>query len=58
MDDKERALIRQLYDLQVELFNQQGEEIEALRKANDSLRKSHEIIGQMLALTAKLAGFA
>jgi len=58
MTDQERALIRQLYDLQVELFNHQGEEIEALRKANESLRKSHEVIGQMLALTAKLAGFA
>lgn len=58
MDEKERAIIRNLYDLQVELFNHQGDEIEALRKANDSLRKSHEIIGQLLALTAKLAGFA
>lgn len=58
MDDKERAIVRTLYDLQVELFNHQGEEIEALRRANESLRKSHEVIGQLMALTAKLAGFA
>jgi hypothetical protein len=58
MDDRERALIRQQYDLLVELFNHQGEEIDALRKANQSLQKSHEIIGQLLTLTAKLAGFA
>jgi hypothetical protein len=57
MDDRERAVLRQLYDLQVELFNHQGDEIEALRKANESLRKSHDVIGQMLELTAKLAGF-
>jgi hypothetical protein len=54
MDDHERAIIRALYDLQVELFNHQGDEIEALRKANESLRKSHEAIGQMLKLTNDL----
>jgi len=58
MDDQERAIVRQLYELQVELFNHQGEEIEALRRANVSLQKSHEVIGQLLALTAKLAGFS
>lgn len=58
MDDKELALVRTLYKLQVELFNHQGEEIEALRRANESLRKSHEVIGQMLKLTAELAGFS
>ena len=57
MDEPERAIIRKLYDLQVELFAHQGDEIAALKKANDSLQKSHEIIGQLLALTAKLAGF-
>jgi hypothetical protein len=58
MDEKERAVLRQLYELQVELFNHQGDEIEALRKANESLRKSHEVIGRLLHLTAKLAGFS
>jgi hypothetical protein len=56
MTDQERALMRQLYELQVELFHHQGDEIEALRKANESLRKSHEVIGQMLKLTAELMG--
>lgn len=58
MDENERAIIRKLYDLQMELFEAQGQEIAALRKANDSLQRSHEIIGQLLTLTAKLAGFA
>ena len=57
MTDKERALVRKLYDLQLELFNHQGDEIEALRKANEALQKSHEVIGQMLKTTADLAGF-
>jgi hypothetical protein len=58
MDETERKIIRQLYDLQMELFDAQGEEIAALKRANDSLQRSHAIIGQLLALTAKLAGFA
>ena len=57
MTDHERSLIHKLYDLQVELFHHQGDEIEALRKANEALRKSHEVIGQMLKITADLAGF-
>jgi hypothetical protein len=56
MTDQERALMRQWYLLQVELVHHQGEEIDALRKANESLRKSHEVIGQMLKLTAELMG--
>lgn len=58
IDEKERLMIRQLYELQLALFHHQGEEIEALQKANISLRKSHEVLGQLMALTAKLAGFA
>lgn len=58
MDEKERALIRTLYELQLELFDHQGEEIEALKKANASLQRSHDVIGKMLKLTADLAGFA
>jgi cell shape-determining protein MreC len=56
MTEQERAMIRQRYELQLELFNHQGEEIDALRRANESLRKSHEVIGRMLELTAKLMG--
>ena len=56
MTEQERTLIQGLYDLQVELFNHQGDEIEALHHANRALQKSHEVIGQMLKLTAELLG--
>jgi hypothetical protein len=56
MTDHERAMMRKLYELQLELFEHQGEEIEALRKANESLRRSHDVIGQMLKVTADLMG--
>jgi len=56
LDDRDRAMVRQLYDLQVELFKHQGDEIEALRRANESLRRSHDVIGEMLKLTAGLIG--
>jgi len=36
----------------------QGDEIDALRKANELLRKSHETIGQMLKLTDHLIRFS
>ena len=56
MDERERTFLRHLYDLQMELFRHQGDEIEALRKANESLRRSHEVIGDMLKVTAGLLG--
>lgn len=56
MDETERKMTHALYELQLELFDHQGEEIEALRKANQSLQRSHEVIGKMLKLTAELAG--
>ena len=56
IDDRERTLLRHLYDLQIELFRHQGDEIEALRKANESLRRSHEVIGEMLKVAADLPG--
>ena len=56
MDDRERALVRKLYELQLGLFDHQDEEIEALRRANESLRRSHEVIGQMLKITGDLVG--
>ena len=56
MDDRERSLLPQLYELQLELFDHQGEEIGALRRANESLQRSHEVIGKMLKLTADLIG--
>jgi hypothetical protein len=45
-----RELTKQLYDLQIQLWEYQGDEIEALQRANHALQKSHETIGQMLKL--------
>lgn len=56
MTDQERAIARTMYDLTLELFTHQGDEIEALKKANESLRRSHEVIGRLLEQTAKLMG--
>ena len=56
VDDPERAMRRRLHDLQMVLFDHQGDEIQALRQAIESLSKSHEIIGQMLKPTAELIG--
>jgi hypothetical protein len=56
MDDGERLLLRPLYELQLKLFDHQGEEIAALRRANESLQRSHEVIGKMLKVTADLLG--
>jgi hypothetical protein len=58
MDDKEQQLMRRLYELQLQLFDYQGEEIKALRRASESLQKSHEIIGEMLKTTASLIKFS
>ena len=54
MNDHERRLVNALYELQIELFNHQGDEIEALRKANESLRRSHDTIGKMLEIMREL----
>jgi hypothetical protein len=54
MEEKERAIVDQLYALHMELFNQQGEEIAALRRANESLQRSHDILAKLMALTGKL----
>jgi hypothetical protein len=56
MTEQERAILRTLNELQLELFRHQGDEIEALRRANESLRKSHEVIGKLLEQAAKLMG--
>jgi hypothetical protein len=56
MDSKDRAAIRKLYELQLQLFESQGREISALRQANESLQRSHEIIGEMLQVTGELLG--
>lgn len=56
MEARDRELLRALYELQVQLFDHQGDEIQALRRANESLHKSHETLGRMLKLTADLLG--
>ena len=56
MTEQERAMVRAAYDVVVELFNAQGEEIEALRTAQQALKRSHEAIGRLLEITAKLMG--
>jgi hypothetical protein len=56
MNDRERQIVKLMYDLQVQLFEHQGDEIAALQQANASLRKSHEVLGQLLKATADLMG--
>jgi hypothetical protein len=68
MDDRERALIGKWYELQASLYEHQGREIEALKRANrangemieafddafTSLKHAHEILGQMMILSRDL----
>lgn len=54
MTDRERALIRKMYELTLQLYDRQGEEIEALRKANQALQKSHDTLGEMLQIIGEL----
>jgi len=56
MTEEQKALIRAQYELLVELFDSQGDEIDALQRANASLRRSHEIIGKLLKITGNLMG--
>lgn len=58
MDDQERIVVRQLYTLQMELFNHHGRAIKALAKVNSAIVKSHDIIGRMLKLTGDLISLA
>lgn len=56
MDSTERAHVRRLYELMLELWDHQGEEIIALRHQNEALQRSHETIGKMLQVTSELLG--
>jgi hypothetical protein len=58
MDDKERAIARKIYDLHLQLWESQGDEIAALRRANEALQRSHETIGELMKLTGELVGFS
>jgi hypothetical protein len=54
MDDHERELARKLYDLHLELFTQQGEEIAALRQAIAALARSHDTLGEVFKIVGQL----
>jgi hypothetical protein len=58
MDDRERAIARKIYELHLQLWDAQGDEIAALRRANEALQKSHETIGELMKLTGELIGFS
>jgi hypothetical protein len=63
MTDKEREILRLMYDLQIELIRHQGEQITGLRhtiegatKAVESLERSHEIVAKLMKATGDLMG--
>jgi hypothetical protein len=58
MDDRERAIARKIYELHLQLWDAQGDEIAALRRATEALQKSHETIGELMKLTGELIGFS
>jgi hypothetical protein len=55
MNNGGHALVGKLYDLHVERFNYQSNEIDALHRALQSLCTSHELIGQMLTIINALS---
>lgn len=58
MTEQERDIMQRLHTLQAELQDLQRQDLDeaiaALRKANDSLQRSHKIVGKMLALMSEL----
>lgn len=54
MTDNEQELVNKLYEEIHHLWSNQGDEIAALKEANRSLAKSHEVIGRMLEIISKL----
>jgi hypothetical protein len=56
--EQERDIMQRLHTLQAELQDLQRQDLDeaiaALRKANDSLQRSHKIVGKMLALMSEL----
>jgi len=63
MTDKEREILRLMYDLQIELVRHQGDQIEGLRhaiegatRAVESLERSHEIVAKLMKATGDLMG--
>ena len=56
MDDKEREIMRLMYDFHIELAQHQGVEIRSLKAAVDSLERSHEILIKIMKATGDLMG--
>ena len=63
MNEKEKEVMRLLYDLQVEMYRSQGNQIAGLRQAADgcaraieSLERSHDILGKLMKATSELIG--
>ncbi|HMF95113.1 MAG TPA: hypothetical protein VKE96_12495 [Vicinamibacterales bacterium] len=63
MNEKEREILRLMYDLQVEMHRSQGNQILGLRQAADGctraiegLEKAHEILGRLMKATSELIG--
>jgi hypothetical protein len=47
MDERERARLRELYERLLKLHEQRGDEIAALRRANEALQQYHDAIGRL-----------
>ena len=63
MDDREREIMKLMYDLEVELLHHQGNQIEGLKhavdgatKAIESLERSHAIVAKLMKATGELMG--
>ena len=63
MTEQEQTILRLMYDLQVEMFRNQGNQILGLRAAIDgctraieSLERQHEILGKLMKATSELIG--
>jgi hypothetical protein len=63
MNDKEREILRLMYDLEIELVRHQGDQIAGLKQAVagataaiESLERSHVIVAQLMKATGDLIG--
>jgi hypothetical protein len=52
LSDKEREMRKIMFEYQLELFEQQGREIAALKEANASLQWLHTILEKLMKATA------
>ena len=53
MDERQRRPAARRHNRQLVLWNHRSQEIEALRRTNEALRRSHELIARMLKVTPK-----